>query len=156
MNDITPKLTIGDVIGYFIAYMCWICTAAAGMLAILQARNALNVLWPAAGGSHWVLRPIDRFGLVLMGLLWLVYVIFVEQHYRTGITVVRQRRHKARTDPGSVPALPPAQGWFMKMLRRLGLDILAMRFLPTLMLPLVLFVIAYLAQQLGFELIENI
>ena len=156
MDDITPKLTIGDLIGYLIAYMCWICTAAAGMLAILQARNALNVLWPAAGGSHWVLRPVDRFGLILMGLLWLVYVIFCEQHYRSAITVVRVRRLKARTDPGSVPALAPVQGWFMKMLRRLGLDILALRFLPTLMLPLVLFVIGYLLAQLGFEMVKNL
>ena len=156
MDDIRPKLTIGDMIGYLIAYMCWICTAAAGMLAMLQARNALNVIWPAAGGSHWVLRPVDRFGLVLMGLLWLVYVIFVEQHYRTAITLARLRRLKARTDPASVPVMTPPQGWFMKMLRRLGLDILAMRFLPTLLLPLVLFVIAYLLWQFGFQLMKNI
>ena len=98
MNDITPRLTIGDIIGYLLAYMCWICTAAAGMLALLQARNALNVLWPAAGGSHWVLRPIDRFGLVLMGLLWLVYVIFCEQNYRTAITAVRAGHLESLTE----------------------------------------------------------
>jgi hypothetical protein len=43
----------------------------------------------------------------------------------------------------------------MKTLRRLGLDLLAMRFLPTLMLPLVLFVIGYLLYQLGFQLMGN-
>ena len=44
----------------------------------------------------------------------------------------------------------------MKMLRRLGLDVLAMRFLPTLMLPLVLFVTGYLLGELGFEIIKNL
>jgi hypothetical protein len=43
----------------------------------------------------------------------------------------------------------------MRMLHRMGLDILALRFLPTLMLPLVWFVIAYLVQQVGFQLIQN-
>ena len=43
----------------------------------------------------------------------------------------------------------------MKLLHRLGLDVLAMRFLPTLMLPLVLFVISYLLQELAFELIQR-
>ena len=156
MEDMRPKLTIGDIFGYILAYMCWLCTAAAGMLALFQARNALNTVWPALGSSNqwrWLLRPIDRFGLLLMGLLWLVYVIFVEQHYRSGITIVRVRRLKMRTDPSSVPVLSPPQGRLMKALHRLGLDVLAARFLPTLMLPLVLFVIGYLIQQLAWALI---
>jgi hypothetical protein len=158
MEDITPKLTIRDIFGYILAYMCWLCTAAAGMLAFLQARNALNSIWPALGSGNqwrWLLRPVDRFGLLLMGLLWLVYVIFVEQHYRSAITLVRVRRLKTRTDPSSVPVLAPPRGWFMKLLHRLGLDVLAMRFVPTLMLPLVLFVISYLIQQLGWTVIQQ-
>ena len=82
MDDVTPRLTVGDVFGYILAYMCWISTAGAGMLAVLQLRNTLNVFWPLISDNRWVLRPIDRFGLVLMGLVWLVYVIFVEQHYQ--------------------------------------------------------------------------
>jgi hypothetical protein len=158
MEDMRPKLTIRDVFGYMLAYMCWIITAAAGLLALLQARQALNSIWPVLGSGtqwRWILRPVDRFGLVLMGLLWLVYVIFVEQHYRDGITLVRTYRFKARTDPSSLPAPARPQGWLVKMLHRLGLDILATRVLPTLMLPLVLFVIGYLIQQLGWLLIQQ-
>jgi hypothetical protein len=155
MEDVRPKMTIGDLLGYALAYACWICTAAAGMLAMFQARNMLNVMWPALGWSRWVLRSVDRFGLVLMGLLWLVYVIFVEQHYRSSITLVRERRLKARTGSTNAPRPVVPRGRFMKFLRRLGLDILAQRFIPTLMLPLVLFVIAYLLQQLAFWLLAN-
>jgi hypothetical protein len=154
MEDMSPKLTVRDVFGYLLAYLCWIATAAAGMLAIFQTRNALNVVWPALGGSRWVLRPVDRFGLVLLGLVWLVFVIFVEQHYRSGITIVRVRRLKARTDPTARPSRRP-EGRIMKVLHRLGLDILVSRFMPTLMLPLVWFVITYLIQQLGFALIQQ-
>jgi len=158
MEYMRPKLTIKDMLGYLLAYMCWLSTAAAGMLAVLQAHNALNTLWPTGGTTFmWrmTLRPVRNFGLLLAGLVWLVYVIFVEQHYRNAITVVRMRRLRARTDPSLVPVLSPPQGRFMKMLNRLGLDVLAMRFLPTLMLPLVLFVISYLLQQLAFEIIQR-
>ena len=154
MEEITPKLTVGDIFGYALAYLCWIATAAAGMLCIFQTRNAINVLWPAAGGSRWVLRAIDRFGLLLMGLIWLVYVIFVEQHYRSSITFVRERRLKAKTSHNARSMQPP-QGRTMKILGRLGLDVLAARFLPTLFLPLLWFVITYLLQQLGFSLISR-
>ena len=34
-----------------------------------------------------------RFGLIILGLIWLVYVIFCEQHYRSAITAIRLRRH---------------------------------------------------------------
>ncbi len=152
MEEMSPKLTVGDVFGYLLAYLCWTATAATGILAVFQARNALNVLWPVLGGSRWVLRPIDRFGLVFLGLVWLVYVIFTEQHYRSAITVARQRRHKERREVPVRRASQP-QGRTLKMLKRMGLDVLANRFLPTLMLPLVLFVIAYLIQQLAFALL---
>jgi hypothetical protein len=155
---VRPKLTIRDIFGYLVAYMCWLSTAAAGMLAVLQAHNTLNVLWPLGGTQfEWrmLLRPVRNFGLLLAGLVWLVYVIFCEQHYRNAITLIRERRQKKLMDPSSVPVLAPPQGWFMKVLARLGLDVLAMRFLPTLMLPLVIFVITYLLQQLGWELIQR-
>lgn len=152
MEDMRPKLTLRDIFGYLLSYLCWLVTAAVGMLAVFQTRNALNVIWPALKLSHWVLRPVDRFGLVLLGLLWLMYVIFVEQHYRSSITVVREKRFRVRTDSTAQPSRPPS-GRIQRLLYRMGLDILAMRFVLTLMLPLVWFVIMYLLQQLGFQLI---
>ena len=154
MEDMRPKLTLRDIFGYLLSYFCWLCTAAVGMLAVFQTRNALNVMWPALGLSHWVLRPVDRFGLVLLGLLWLMYVIFVEQHYRSSITIVREKRFRVRTDSTVQPSRPPS-GRFKRLLYRMGLDILAMRFVLTLMFPLVWFVIMYLLQQLGFQIIAG-
>jgi hypothetical protein len=154
MEDMRPKLTVRDIFGYLMSYLCWLCTAAVGMLAVLQTRNALNVIWPVLGGSHWVLRPVDRFGLVFLGLLWLMYVIFVEQHYRLSVTLVREKRFRVRTDPTAKPSQPPS-GRFMKLLYRMGLDVLALRFALTLMVPLVWFMVTYLIQQLGFQLIAG-
>ncbi len=155
MEEFRPKLTIRDIFGYMLAYLFWLCTAAIGMLALFQTRNTINVVWPVLGGSHWTLRAIDRFGLVFLGLLWLVYVIFVEQHYRLAITSVRERRFKARTDPNVGPA-PVPEGRFLKFLHKRGLDVLAMRFMPTLFFPLLWFVVVYLIQQVAFGLLGQL
>ncbi len=154
MQEFRPKLTVGDIFGYILAYLFWLITAAIGMLAIFQTRNMINVVWPALGGNRWVLRAVDRFGLLFLGLLWLVYVIFVEQYYRLSITIIRERRHKARTDPAAHP-IPAPKGGFRKFLHRLGLDLLASRFVPTLFFPLLWFVVSYLLQQLGFALMSR-
>ena len=153
MEQVQPKLTLGDVFGYALAYLGWLLTAAVGMLAIFQTRTMINALWPVLGGSRWVLRAVDRFGLLFLGLIWLVFVIFVEQHFRSAITLARERRHKMQQQPDSRTVAPRPQGRLMRSLYRMGLDILAVRFLPTLMLPLVLFTIAYLLQQLAFVLL---
>ena len=92
MYDIMPKLTIRDLLRYAIAYMFWLISALIALGAIFMVRAALNAFWPAMHLNRWVLRPLDRFGLVFMGLLWLVYVIFCEQHFRSSITMVRLRR----------------------------------------------------------------
>jgi hypothetical protein len=153
MEQVQPKLTVGDVFGYALAYLGWLLTAAVGMLAIFQTRTMINALWPVLGGSRWVLRAVDRFGLLFLGLIWLVFVIFVEQHFRSAITLARERRHKAQQQPDSRTVAPRPQGRLMRSLYRMGLDILAVRFLPTLMLPLVVFTISYLLQQLAFVLL---
>lgn len=153
MEQVQPKLTLGDIFGYALAYLGWLLTAAVGMLAIFQTRNMINAMWPVLGGNRWVLRAIDRFGLLFLGLIWLVYVIFVEQHFRSAITNARERRHKAQQSLSSGAVMPRPEGRLMRALYRMGLDILATRFVVTLMLPLVWFTIAYLLQQLAFALL---
>jgi hypothetical protein len=152
MEEIDPKLTVRDVLGYLLAYLFWILAAALGMVAILQARSALNAMWPVVSDNRWLIRPIDRFGLLFLGLSWLVYVIFVEQHYRTAITLVRTRRVRARL--GMSMRQRSAQGSrVMRMLQRLGLDILARRLVPTLIAPLILLILGLLIARLAFFLI---
>jgi len=142
---INRPFSVRDLLKYSLGYACWIFTAVLAMLSILLIRNALNVAWQLLGGSRWVLRPLDRFGLVLMGLGWLAFVIFLENHYRTGVStgLLRRRRSAGRLALGSDRAIPRA-------LRRWGLDLLAVRFVRTLAIPLALAAAAYLAQQVMF------
>jgi hypothetical protein len=157
MEGITPRFTVGDLFRYLLSYFLWLLCAAIGLVGVFLLRNAWNLLWPAISSNRWLLRPIDRFGLVFLGLLWLVYVVFTEQHFRSAITVARERRRKER-QAGPVRQIPvrqtvAPQGRFTRLLRRIGLDILASRFVPTLMLPMAIVVISYLVEELATTLL---
>jgi len=148
MHDVRLRLTVRDVFGYTVAYLFWLAAAVLGLGAIFMLREALNAFWPAVGWSKWLLRPLDRFGLVLLGLVWLVYVIFCEQYYRSSITEVRIKRMRA--EMGTRPQEEDAGNKRMGTLKRLGLDILARRLLPTLGIPLIALGLGYLVYSLSW------
>jgi hypothetical protein len=140
-------------LGYLVAYWFWILGAAISMLALFMIRQMLNVMWPAVGGNRWVMRAIDRFALVFLGLVWLVYSILTEQLFRSAITEVRVRRLKARVDPSPNPP-PEPKSAFMKHLRKIGLDILARRVVYAIGIPSLILGIAYGLFQLAFLILE--
>jgi hypothetical protein len=149
---VRPKFTFRDLLGYLLAYWFWIMGAALGMVALFVIRQMLNVMWPALGGSRWVLRAVDRFALVFLGLVWLVYSIFMEQFLRMAITEVRERRHKARVDPSPNPP-PEPKGALMRHLRKIGLDILAKRVVYSIGMPALILGAAYGLFQLAFVIL---
>jgi hypothetical protein len=140
-------------LGYLLAYWFWILGAAIAMIALFMIRQMLNVMWPALGGSRWVLRAIDRFALVFLGLVWLVYSIFMEQFLRMSITEVRERRLKARVDPSPNPPPEPKTA-LMRHLRQIGLDILARRVLYAIGIPALILGAAYGLFQLAFVVMQ--
>jgi hypothetical protein len=152
-EQVQPKFTFRDLLGYLLAYLFWILGVAIAMLALFMIRQMLNVMWPAVGGNRWVMRAIDRFALVFMGLVWLVYAIFTEQFFRMAITDVRERRHRARYNPSpNPPSLPKTS--VMKHLRKIGLDILAQRVIYAIGIPTLILGTAYGLFQLGFVILR--
>ena len=151
-EQVRPRLTFRDVLGYLLAYLCWILGAATSMLALFVIRQMINVMWPALGGSRWVLRAVDRFALVFLGLVWLVYSIFTEQFFRMAITEVSLRRHKARVDPSPNPPPEPKTA-LGRHLRRIGLDILARRVSTAIGIPVLILGSAYGLFQLAFVIL---
>jgi hypothetical protein len=126
LEQVRPRFTFRDFLGYLLAYWFWIMGAAVALLALIMIRQMINVMWPALGEAilkwhetwtempdglvqigdrtNWTIRAIDRFALVFLGLVWLVYSIFTEQFLRMAITDVRLRRLKARVEPPPQPA----------------------------------------------------
>jgi hypothetical protein len=136
------RLSVTDLLKYLLGYVCWAITAAVGLASILLTRMMLNVAWPALGGNRWVMRSIDRFGLVLMGIVWLAYVIYLEHYYRTGIAIGLARRNRAEIEQH--------KSKLARYLRHIGLYFLARRFALALGIPVALGVVSYLIQQLAF------
>ena len=146
-HSLSPRLTVMDVLGYLLAYLCWLFAAAISILTALLMRNSLNVLWPLLGGNRWLLRAVDRFGLVFLGLVWLVYVIGAEHYFRSAITDIRLRRIKTRARPelrAAEAQLDPGT----RTLRRLGLDLLLNRVVTTVAAPVALLALAYFVENL--------
>jgi len=152
-EQVRPKFPFKDLFGYLVAYWFWILGAAISMLALFMIRQMINVMWPAIGGNRWVMRAIDRFALVFLGLVWLVYSILTEQLFRTAITEVRQRRLKARVDPSPNPPIEP-QNKFMQHLKKIGLDILARRVVYAIGIPTLILGTAYGLFQLAFVILD--
>jgi len=148
-----PKFTFRDLLGYLLAYWFWILGAAVSMVALFVIRQRLNVMWPALGGSRWVLRAVDRLALVFLGLVWLVYMIFMEQFLRMAITEMRERRLKARVDPSPNPP-PEPKTELMRHLRKIGLDILARRVVYAIGIPALILGAAYGLWQLAFVVLR--
>lgn len=146
MEDVRPGLKFKDIVAYIVVYGLWMICAAVGLVTIFQARNTLNSTWPLLGSSNqwrWLLRPIDRFGLIFGGLLWLVYVIFIEQHLRTGVTVLRAKRDGLNV---LTPIPDVSKSAFWRFLRRLSLDIVFRRFAIAFLVPVVIFVLSWVLQ----------
>ena len=175
MEQVQPKLTFRDFLGYLLAYWFWIMGAAIALLALVFIRQMINVGWPALGEvifklnrdwttmpdglmqmadrTDWTIRAIDRFALVFLGLVWLVYSIFAEQFFRMAITNVRLRRLKARVDPSPNPP-PEPETKIMQHLKRIGLDILARRVVYAVGIPLLVLGVAYGLEQLAWAVVN--
>jgi hypothetical protein len=150
---VKPKFTFKDLLSYLLAYWFWILGAAIALVAVFMIRQMLNVMWPAIGGNRWVMRAIDRFALVFLGLVWLVYSILTEQLFRSAITEVRERRLKARVDPSPNPVPEPTSA-LMRHLRQIGLDLLARRVVYAIGIPTLVLGAAYGLFRLAFVILD--
>src|SRR4029079_16462536 len=71
---------------YLACYALWLGPSALGVWLILAARSALIRLAFALRFHPWILRAVDDFGFVTLGLLWLVGVLLLEHSLREGVT----------------------------------------------------------------------
>lgn len=72
-------------ISYILCYLIWIVLAAGAVWLMLQLRINLLDIAMAANVNPWALGAIDKFGLLLLGLGWIVGVFIVENYLRLGV-----------------------------------------------------------------------
>ena len=138
-------MKLREIFGFLTAYLLWILTAASGIYVLFRIERTLNLIWPLLSGNRWSLRAVNRFYLVGAAVAWLSYVMVTEEFFRRSITdrpTLRQRTRAEASDHRS----SGEDG----LLRRLGLDVLARRFLIAASIPLVLFILERIAYGLTF------
>jgi len=128
------RLTPKRILLYALAYLLWLVNIAVCMAAIIQLRAAVNVLWAALGGNHYLLGLADQLILLVGGLAGFIYVVFLEGYYREGVAR-RVQRSEAASDV-SLQVSASRRGWLSRWLARAGLDVLLRRFVVTTAVPL--------------------
>ncbi len=72
-------------IRWILVYVFWVTTAGLGFLCLISARNSsLSILY-LFSVSRWVAPAVDKIVFLILGVLWLVLVIFTEYYYRQAV-----------------------------------------------------------------------
>jgi hypothetical protein len=72
---------------FIVTYALWLVSAALALWVMVRLRQFLLIDFPIRvlmprGLSQYGQRSIDRFGTVILGLLWLVFVVASESYFR--------------------------------------------------------------------------
>ena len=95
-----------DGLGYALAFLAWVALSATTALALLAVRSTIGPLTLAIGvrdlGSQqriWELGAragtFDSIARVAVGVVWLVYILIVEEYLRSSIGDARAQRIRA-------------------------------------------------------------
>lgn len=131
---------------YALAYLLWLLVVAACIVAVVQFRSAMNVLWPALGGNSYSLGLVNQVTLLLGGLLAFGYVVLLESSLREAVARgLGQDSGLARLSPEAMRN--PLTPW----LRSYGCDLLLWRFGQAIGVPLVVIVLSFVLLEIGLR-----
>jgi hypothetical protein len=78
----------GERLLWWVLYLLgWVLTSGLAFWLILQLRINLIDLNNFLGWGPWLLIAVDKFGLVLLGLAWLIGVFIIEMYLRASQTL---------------------------------------------------------------------
>ena len=72
------------VLSVVLAYALWLLSAALALWLILQMRLLFLVELPMRmrNINHWAFSAIDKFGFIILGVIWLIFVVVSEEYCR--------------------------------------------------------------------------
>lgn len=70
---------------YLACYALWLGLSAMGIWLIFQARSAIFEVALLLRLNPWQVRAVDMFGIVTLGLIWLVAIPLLEDYLRKGV-----------------------------------------------------------------------
>ncbi|MBN1426761.1 MAG: hypothetical protein JXB07_00155 [Anaerolineae bacterium] len=148
-QELNTKLTIGGLCVYVLAYTGWLITMSIGLASVFYTRHVIDMVWRAMGALAGIdpvivttrVRCFDRIGTPVMLLLWTVFAFYAEYRYRSSVDAAKRRQFRQGID-----SYHPS--WQPSHLRDWGIDILTRRFLMITSIPIIIFAIAYLVQEI--------
>jgi hypothetical protein len=137
-----------DGVGYALALLAWVALSAASALTLLAVRSVIGPLTLAIGIKNpanqqrlWEIGgragAFDRIALVAVGVVWLVYVLLLEEYLRASISGARAQRARAVSGGAATDATD---------FGRLGLRTLAHRTLIAAAFPAAVLIVYLLLQ----------
>jgi hypothetical protein len=70
---------------YLACYALWLGLSALGVWLIFAGRDTLIDLSFWLRLDPWQLHAVDNFGVVMLGLIWLMCILFLEHSLRQGV-----------------------------------------------------------------------
>ncbi len=82
------QTSLGEQLLWWIGYsLGWVLISGMALWLIMQVRINLIDLNNFLGWGPWILGAVDKFGLVLLGLGWLIGVLGLEMYLRAASTL---------------------------------------------------------------------
>ncbi len=70
---------------YVLCYLIWVFAAAGAFWLLFMIRNLVVGLAILAHMNPWAVQATDKWGLFVLGLAWLLVIIWMESHLRSNV-----------------------------------------------------------------------
>lgn len=87
MNPESGRAQFVELAFALASYLLWLVTAGLGIVTLLIARTLILETADALGINPWAHGAIDKFGLLILGVVWIILVYAIEAHYRNSAAV---------------------------------------------------------------------
>ena len=160
MDGFDVKLSWRDVLAYFLAYGLWIALNGIFIVTLFLLRSVFPPVFTVllARNPYYIGHTVELRGivnsiyrLVLIGsaIIWVIFLIWTEEYFRTAVAKARERRQRARMTAEDEP-LPVETG-----LRLWSLDLLPRRVAITAIFPASVLVLYLLLEGLFRVLVHG-
>ena len=143
------RTTLQGTLLYALAYLLWLVNVVVCIVAVLEFRSAINVLWVMTGHNRYTLGLANQLSLLLGGFAAFVYVVFLEGYYRRSV-MPREQRLKTGSDVSTQGQVLP-QSRISQWLARSGFLVLLKRFAITIAIPLGLLVVSLVMTEISWR-----
>ncbi|MGC9394702.1 MAG: hypothetical protein ACP5J4_07590 [Anaerolineae bacterium] len=146
--ELLPKLTLKDHIHYIIALIGVGISGLVAFYAIQQTRTTVRAMCAFVRCSQREVRLAEIVTLIILGIAFAIYILAIEPLYTEGVNKGRIARAQARGIPSEI-----AQNALNRWLWKHDLYYTAVSFVKTVWIPIAVFVITYLLNELFIRLV---